>query len=355
MKKHLAAAAAVLFVICFAGGCVRDAAPELPTEPLTVTERTVQVTEETAETTALPETTTEPETATEPETTTTAPALTETSAASTTTGTVQESTAAAESNPAPTSAKEETTTAKPDPTTAVPIPAQTQTTRQSLIDRLRTFRDAQNEPKPDPAFFDDAVFVGDSVTMGLRNYTTSQRNKGKTCLGTAQFLCYGSMSYTNALEPVSANSMHPSYKGKKVKIEEGVQLCGAKKVFIMLGMNDFAAYSEKAWKKNVCTLIDRILEKNPGVSIYLQSVTPILAGKERGRFNNTNIQAFNDYLRQVCSERGYTYVDIYSVLADETGHLKKSCCGDAASMGIHMSNTGSAAWANKLQTTFCGE
>ena len=47
-------------------------------------------------------------------------------------------------------------------------------------------------------------------------YVTGQRNRGKACLGSAQFLCYGSMSYTNALEPVSANSMHPSYKGKKV-------------------------------------------------------------------------------------------------------------------------------------------
>ena len=237
---------------------------------------------------------------------------------------------------------------------AVSAAKQPQTTRPALFGKWRKILDQNETSKPDPAFFDDVVFVGDSVTQGLRNYTTSQRNKGKACLGSAQFLCYGSMSYTNALSKVSSGSMHPVYKGQKVKVEDGVQKCGAKKVFIMLGMNDFSGYSEKTWKKNVCTLLDRICESNPDASIYLQSVTPILSGKEHGRFTNANIQIFNEYIQQVCSDRGFTYVDIYHVLADESGHLKKSYCGDPGAMGIHMSANGCAAWVKYLQETFCG-
>lgn len=247
-----------------------------------------------------------------------------------------------------------TTTTTTTSTTTKPVPTKPQTTRRSLIDRLRDLR-AQNEtPQPDPAFFDDAVFVGDSVTQGLRNYVTGQRNKGKACLGSAQFLCFGSMSYTNALGSVDSQSMHPTYKGKKVRVEDGVQLCGAKKVFIMLGMNDFAGYGEKTWKKNVCALLDKIVEKNPDAAIYVESVTPILSGMEHGRFTNANIRTFNAYLQQVCEDSGYTYVDIYHVLADENGYLKKSYCGDPDVMGIHMSGAGCAAWVQYLQSAFCG-
>jgi hypothetical protein len=344
MKKALATAVIVLCLVCFAQGCRSQDAPE-PTapqtaEPTTLSEPASETTETTettepAETTEVTEVTesTETTTAESASTASAAPQDTATTATTTTTTT--------------------TTTTATTATTAAP-PSQTQTTRKTLIDRWREFFDPQSDPEPDPAFFDNAVFVGDSVTQGLRNYTTAQRNKGNECLGSAQFLCYGSMSYTNALEPVGTKSMHPSYKGRKVSIEEGVQLCGAGKVFIMLGMNDFSAYREETWKQNVCTLLDRISEKNPDVSFYLQSVTPIIDGKEHGRFSNANIQQFNEYLQQVCSDRGCTYVDIYHVLADDSGHLKKSYCGDPGVMGIHMSNSGSAAWVQYLQSAFCG-
>lgn len=355
MKKTLAAVVALLLLVCFAGGCLRDDAQTPTTKALTAAEQVTQTVFETVtETSAQTQTTSAPETTTQKAETTTAPETTTGKAETTAAG--ETTTAKAET----TATKTETTTAAETKTTAATAQTtaaqtQTQTTRRSLLDQLRDLRDQYTTPKPDPAFFDDAVFVGDSVTQGLRGYVTGQRNKGKACLGSAQFLCYGSMSYTNALEKVSGSSMHPTYKGNKVTIEDGVKQCGAKKVFIMLGMNDFSAYSEKAWKQNVLTLLDRITEQNPGVSIYLESVTPILSGMEHGRFNNENIRKFNEYLQEVCDDRGYTYVDIYHVLADETGHLKKSYCGDPAAMGIHMSAAGSAAWSQYLQNTFCGE
>lgn len=349
MKKTLAAAAAFLFLFCFAAGCMHDNTQATQTDVQTITALLTQTEAETSVTTTVPATTS-----------TTAKPTTD--AASTTRPTTSATTVSASAEATTVSTTALTTALTTVATTAATTAAETvkpsttkeQTTRQSLLERWRERREQFTAPKPDPAFFDDAVFVGDSVTQGLRNYTTGQRNKGNDCLGAAQFLCYGSMSYTNALEPVNSSSMHPVYKGKKVSIEDGVQLCGAKKVFIMLGMNDFSAYSEKAWKQNVLTLIDRIEKKNPGVRIYLESVTPILSGMEHGRFNNSNIQKFNEYLRQVCDERDYTYVDIYSVMADESGHLKKSYCGDPGAMGIHMSASGCAAWSKYLQETFCG-
>ena len=365
MKKTLAAAVAFLMLVCFAGGCLRDDAA-LSTQVRTAAEQVTQtLAESVSETTAAPEKTTAEKTTAEKmtaEKTTAEKTTAEKTTAekttvekTTTEKTTAEKTTAEKTTTEKTTAEKATTEKTTAEKTTTEKTTTEKTTRRSLIDQLRDLRNQYTEPKPDPAFFDDVVFVGDSVTQGLRGYVTGQRNKGKACLGSAQFLCCGSMSYTNALAKVGAGSMHPTYKGKKVTIEDGVKQCGAKKVFIMLGMNDFSAYSEKAWKQNVLTLLDRITEKNPDVSIYLESVTPIISGMEHGRFSNENIQEFNAYIQQVCDDRGYTYVDIYHVLADDTGHLKKSYCGDPSAMGIHMSGAGSAAWAQYLQTTFCGE
>ena len=343
MKKILAALAAFLFLLCAAEGCTND--QNLTTTTAEAVGQTAAIVydsedDTSTETESAAEYTSETETATEPPVSSVLQSEMTTSAAQTTT-----------------TQSKTTTTAPPAETATTTAETTTQpgTTRQSLIDQWRSAIDQRTAPKTDPAFFNDAVFVGDSVTMGLRNYTTAQRNKGKECLGTAQFLCFGSMSYTNTIGSVTAESMHPTYKGKKVRIEDGVQLCGAKKVFIMLGMNDFAAYSEKEWKQNIRTQLDRIRSKNPDVAIYLESVTPIMNGMEHGRFKNANIKTFNAYLQQLCDERGYTYVDIYHVLADENGYLKKAYCGDPGGMGIHMSPEGSAAWVQYLTKTFCGE
>ncbi|MGN0634699.1 MAG: GDSL-type esterase/lipase family protein [Acutalibacteraceae bacterium] len=259
----------------------------------------------------------------------------------------------------------QTETTVPEKTTTQTKPTQTQpetttaaTQRTNVFDKIKEGLENVRIDVPQiksKDFFNDVVFVGDSVTQGLKNYTNSRRNKGEECLGTAQFLCCGSMSYTNALNPVSKNSLHPTYHGQKVSVEDGIAQSGAGKAFIMLGMNDFSAYNEKTWRQSVQTLIDRIIEKNPRVQIYIESVTPIVSGMEHGAFSNANIDKFNAYLKEFCAQRGLTYVDISTnVMQDDSGHLKKSYCGDPGAMGIHMSNAGSDAWVQYLTAEFCG-
>ena len=204
-------------------------------------------------------------------------------------------------------------------------------------------------------FFNDAVFVGDSITVGLEYYVNNERKAGRDCLGTAQFLCEGSMSYTNSRGAVGAqHKIHPKYNGQEVLIEDGVKLCGAKKVFLMLGMNDFLAYNMDKVKSNIRDTIDKIKATNPGVRIYIESVTPITKGKEHDNFTNANIDSFNQILKSIAGEYSLRYIDINSVLRDSEGYLKAEYCGDNGEkgMGIHMSAAGSKAWINYLINNF---
>lgn len=204
-----------------------------------------------------------------------------------------------------------------------------------------------SEPASGPvetSFYDDAVFIGDSVSLRLDMYC--QAHQG--ALGKAQFLTAGSLGSGNALEKVTSDSVHPYYQGEHMSVEDGVKASGAKKVFIMLGMNDVGLYGVEDSVKNMETLTDRILEKNPDAEIYLQSMTPMLTGHERKVLNNANLDKYNAGLKELAKEKGYHFADVASVMKKEDGSLKPEYCSDPEGMGIHFTDAGAEAWINYL-------
>ncbi len=194
------------------------------------------------------------------------------------------------------------------------------------------------------SFYDDAVFIGDSVSLRLDMYC--QAHQG--ALGKAQFLTAGSLGSGNALEKVTSDSVHPYYQGEHMSVEDGVKASGAKKVFIMLGMNDVGLYGVEDSVKNMETLTERILEKNPDAEIYLQSMTPMLTGHERKVLNNENLDKYNAGLKELAKEKGYHFADVASVMKQEDGSLKPEYCSDPEEMGIHFTDAGAEAWIDYL-------
>ena len=152
----------------------------------------------------------------------------------------------------------------------------------------------------DPSYFDDAVFIGDSVSNKLRLYVTAQRKTDASYLGKAQFLTAGSLGSHNALWDVSRkDSVHPAYEGNKSLLEDSVAAMGAKKVYIMLGMNDIGLYGVEDSITSMETLIQRILEKSPDAKIYIQSATPMMEAFETTKLKIT-IMEYNQKMLELC-------------------------------------------------------
>ncbi len=250
---------------------------------------------------------------------------------------------------APVNTEENTASVAADEKTTAESEAESATEAEKTTENEET---SEETTAAEPGnFFDGAVFVGDSVTMGLRNYVVSERNKGRECLGEAAFLTEGSMGYTNTVQPMgTVDSIHPRYKGEEMYIEDALALMEPEKVFIMLGMNDFCIYAVEKGIGNAQTLIDRIKEKNPETDIYIESVTPV--DRDRGDFNNENIDEFNAALKKFCKENDCTYVDVASVMKNADGALIKSYCSDPAEKGVHMTFAGCRAWVNYLNKSF---
>ena len=205
-------------------------------------------------------------------------------------------------------------------------------------------------PPVDWSWFDDAVFVGDSVSLKLKYYATQMRKSDPGFLGKAQFLTAGSLGSGNALWEVSSESVHPSYQGKKMLLEESIPKTGAKKVFIMLGINDIAVYGIDGSVKNLETLLDRIAAAVPEVQFYVQSATPIHRGCEKRVLNNANLEIYNQSVQALCERRGWHFMDVASVLRDAEGFLPSAYCSDREGMGIHFTDAACQVWLDSLKT-----
>ena len=196
--------------------------------------------------------------------------------------------------------------------------------------------------------FEDAVFIGDSVTLKLKNFVTKQRQSVPEYFGTGQFLTSGSLGSGNALWEVSGKSVHPAYQGEKMLLEESIPLTGAKKIYMMLGINDIAVYGLEGAVENYKLLMDRILETVPDAQFYIQSATPIVEGAETGGLTNENLERYNLLLKEMCEERKLRFVDVASVMKDENGYLIRDYCSDPDGMGIHLMDDACKLWLGYL-------
>lgn len=198
----------------------------------------------------------------------------------------------------------------------------------------------------DASWFDDAVFIGDSITLALDYACTDDA----TLLSKAQFVCAQSLGYHNALWDLDAEyAVHPTYRGDTILAETAAEKTGASKVFILLGVNDIGTYGAEDTMEQAKVLAQRILSHTPNVTLYFQSTTPMIAAKEGDWLNNTKITDFNTLLQAYCKEQGYYYLDVYHQVADAGGALNPDYCGDPDNQGIHFTVEGCKIWADYLK------
>lgn len=190
---------------------------------------------------------------------------------------------------------------------------------------------------PSGNFFDDAAFVGDSVTLALRNYHLKTG-----ILGNATFLCAGSFGVRHA---VREDGIRLTFQGQPMSPQQALRDCGAKRVFLMLGMNDLAFGLEETmahWEQ----LLANIRQSCPDVEIYIQSVTPVHRNFEGKKLNNENLESYNAKLRSFAAKKGCFYIDVASQMKDGTGALAEQFCSDQK---CHLTEAAVQLWLEKLQ------
>lgn len=199
------------------------------------------------------------------------------------------------------------------------------------------------------SFYQDAVFVGDSISLGWRNYVSKIRKSDSLFFGGSdgtQFLVSGSLGAGNALWGISDESVHPSYQGTQMQLWNSIPLTGAKKVFVMFGLNDVALYGVDQTLANFATLFGKIKANVPDVQFYVLSATYVKAGGERGKLTSSLLRELNLALINFCNQNGYAFINIADALADSDGNLKAEYCSDGF---VHQTNAAYEVWTSLLK------
>lgn len=196
----------------------------------------------------------------------------------------------------------------------------------------------------DKAYFDDAVFIGDSISKGLKTYNVLPPGN----VVADQNVGINQIANDEPVYSIGAT-------GEKQTLFEALDKLAfvPKKVYIMLGSNGLPWYENEKHMPYYYIVLDKIIAKYPDATIYVQSVTPISAQAEkdyanRGRdFTNKKINEFNALVEKMCEEKDVYYLSVKDALVDESDQLADTF---SSQDGVHFSKSGHEAMYGYYKT-----
>ncbi len=186
-----------------------------------------------------------------------------------------------------------------------------------------------SQPK-ELSWFDDALFIGDSRTMGFCNFMGINGCAAQVALGASNAL-------TSVCMPVMADgglkycTLLDSLAGK---------WNGYSKVYVWFGVNDHAtpASSFKAsYSGFIAALRERVKD---GTEIYVVSILPVndaKAAENRYKVTNAELVRLNDAIADMCVEDGIAFVNAAESLTDDENGFTLSY--DESNDGIHLNGS----------------
>ncbi|MBD5452628.1 MAG: hypothetical protein HDR25_08310 [Lachnospiraceae bacterium] len=180
------------------------------------------------------------------------------------------------------------------------------------------------------AFFSDAVFVGDSLTVGFEDYCRSHPDSIAT-----DSTCFLARVSCSARVAISSNALSkhagimPIYNGSVQYIEDSIaQMPQINKMFLCFGMNDLTGSSPQQFVLDMQTLILRILSKRPDMKVYIISIPCVVSGVNTGGLSNSSIVSANLLLQETCMINGWGFVNLSEYLMGADGALRSEYSSD---------------------------
>ena len=164
-------------------------------------------------------------------------------------------------------------------------------------------------------YFDDALFIGDSRTVGISEYGD---------LNNATFFANTGMSVYNVFEK---NVSVPQVG--KLKLEQLLTYKKFVKIYIMLVINELGYNQEKTLKKYK-DLLKFIQEKQSNAIIYIEAnlhVTAERSNKDK-TINNININKINNEISKLADNEKIFFIDVNEKFDDENGNLSSNYTQD---------------------------
>lgn len=191
-------------------------------------------------------------------------------------------------------------------------------------------------------YFDDAVIIGNSLTVGLqRSGQLDTKYYANIGLTVDQF-------FKKECVPVRTSLGTTSYV---TPAEAMVTYDDFRKVYLMFGTNELG-WAKSYFISRYETVIDTILTIRPDAIIYVQEILPIneevyATSPEKNQYvTNTRITEFNRAIAEMAQRKGVFYLTPSKDICTEGGTLDAAATSD----GIHLMGSYLTKWKDYLQT-----
>lgn len=176
-------------------------------------------------------------------------------------------------------------------------------------------REAAQPKKKITASVDDALFIGDSRTVGLSEYSA---------MNEADFFSNVGMSVYNIYDKTVSVP-----KVGKVTLEQLLNNKKYAKIYVMLGINEVGYDIGKTTEKYK-ELVEFIKDRQPKAKVFIQANLHVTKGRsDRDKVvNNANINQLNKSISRIADNKKVFYMDVNQLFDDGYGNLSKDKSDD---------------------------
>lgn len=168
----------------------------------------------------------------------------------------------------------------------------------------------------DTSYFDDALFIGDSRTVGLQEYGTLSNACWFANVGMS---VYSVQSARIAVPELGTVSLETLLKQKTFG-----------KIYLMLGVNELG-YDFGTTVAKYQELVEKIRASQPDATLFIEANLHLAQQRSStdSIVNNTNIDRFNAEIANLADQRTVFYIDINELFDDENGNLRSDYTSDS--------------------------
>lgn len=192
----------------------------------------------------------------------------------------------------------------------------------------------------DASYFDDALFIGDSRTVGLHDYASLIHATYYAKVSSTIFEIMDDEMITIPSEE------YPHYGKSKISVRDALGSKHFAKIYIMVGINELGTGTPDIFYDQYKSVIDDIHALQPDALIFIQAIMHVTSEKSNTDpiYNNANIDVRNDKIKTLADNQTIFYLDLNTALDDTTGGLNPDYTFDS----VHLKASQYILWENYL-------
>ena len=163
-------------------------------------------------------------------------------------------------------------------------------------------------------YFNDALFIGDSITNGIGEYKL---------LPNATVIAHTGINPSTILTSPVYNMSEKEGEEKYATLLDAAKDVDAKKIYVMIGANGISWIGKESFIGYYTQIVERLKEDHPDAIIYVQSILPVT--KERSdsdpTLSNLKIDDYNVSIQKMAEELNVYYLNVAEVIKDSNGAL----------------------------------